>query len=161
MRVCCICGKPYEGQGNNPQPVMTWGDCCDLCNVTLVIPRRQLDAKKAATRAAADAITSTPLQYHESAKLNAFVGQRVRIEFWDGDNDVGVLHKDTLATMTQNPDADNAEIIGYYITRGGMLGELHFRKSHVKKIKRENVTRLDTLDPSRIGCVSVPRRGEK
>lgn len=46
MRVCCICGKPYEGHGNNARPV-DWGDCCDLCNVTVVIPRRQLDAKKA------------------------------------------------------------------------------------------------------------------
>lgn len=45
MRVCCICGKPYEGHGNNANPV-DWGNCCDLCNVTVVIPRRLLDAKK-------------------------------------------------------------------------------------------------------------------
>lgn len=159
MRVCCICGKPYEGHGNNANPV-DWGNCCDLCNVTVVIPRRLLDAKKDAARAAADAISSTSLQKHESAKLNKFVGQRVRIEFWDGDSDVGILHKDTLATYTQNPDAPNAEIIGYYLDRNPR-GELHFKKSHVVKIKRENATRLDTLDPSRIGCVSVPRRGEK
>ena len=27
MRVCCICGKPYEGYGNDPRPVEKWGDC--------------------------------------------------------------------------------------------------------------------------------------
>lgn len=49
MRVCCICGKPYEGHGNNANPV-DWGNCCDLCNVTVVIPRRLLDAKKDAAQ---------------------------------------------------------------------------------------------------------------
>lgn len=142
---CCICGKKFTGHGNNADPVEKYGECCDDCNINVVVPRRVLDAKKAATRAAADAITSNPLQKHESAKLNEFVGQRVRIEFWDGDSDVGVLHKDTLATYTQNPDAPNTAIIGYYLDRDAR-GELHFKKSHVVKIKRENTTRLDLVD---------------
>ncbi|MCM1218028.1 MAG: hypothetical protein NC548_26375 [Lachnospiraceae bacterium] len=159
MRVCCICGKPYDGRGNNPYPVETWGDCCDLCNVTLVIPRRLLDAKKAETRAAADAITSTPLQKHESAQLNEFVGKRVDIVFWDGDTDTGTLHKDTVAAFTQNPDAPNTCIIGYYIERLGR-GELHFKKSHVKKIQKAQLLRLDQIDPTRSGALGVPCGGK-
>lgn len=157
---CCICGKEFTGHGNNPAPVENYGKCCNGCHFNIVVPRRLLDEKKAATRAAADAIKSTPLQKHESAKLNEFIGQRVRIEFCDGDSDVGVLHKDTLATYTQNPDAPNTAIIGYYIDRDP-LGELHFKKSHVIKIKKENTSRLDLVDPSRTGCVSIPKRSEK
>lgn len=50
IRVCCFCGKPYEGYGNS-----TWGcwspeeeragagekqRCCDRCNIKVVIPAR-------------------------------------------------------------------------------------------------------------------------
>ncbi len=135
-----------HGARKQPRPVENFGKCCNDCYFNLVVPRRMLDTKKAAARAAADAISSAPLQKHESAKLNEFVGQRVRIEFWDGDSDVGELHKDTLATYTQNSDAPNTEIIGYYLDRDPR-GELHFKKSHVVKIKRENTTRLGLVDP--------------
>lgn len=37
---CCICGKEVEGFGNNPEPVKHEGRCCDVCNVTFVIPAR-------------------------------------------------------------------------------------------------------------------------
>lgn len=153
----CICGKEFTGHGNNPHPVEKFGKCCNACHFNIVVPRRLLDEKKAAMRAAADAIKSPPLQKHESAKLNEFVGQRVRIEFWDGDSDVGVLHKDTLATYTQNPDAPNTEIIGYYLDRNSR-GELHFKKSHVVKIERESTTRLDLVAP--IKTVYIPARAE-
>lgn len=36
---CSICGKEYQGYGNNAQPVNK-GRCCDYCNCTVVIPRR-------------------------------------------------------------------------------------------------------------------------
>jgi hypothetical protein len=43
---CCICHGTIEknlltgwDQGNNAQPVMN-GRCCDLCDTTVVIPRR-------------------------------------------------------------------------------------------------------------------------
>ena len=48
---CCICGKKFEGYGNNPcgaldhktlKPIV-WDSehvCCDDCNVTEVIPGR-------------------------------------------------------------------------------------------------------------------------
>ena len=159
---CCICGKEFTGHGNNPDPVEKFGRCCNDCHFNVVVPRRLLDAKKAAARAAADAIPSTPLQKHASAKLDKFVGQRVRIEFCDGDSDVGVLHKDTFATYSQCPDLENTKIIGYYIDRDPR-GELHFRKSHVVKIKRENVARLDLVDKvpdTSIKTVYIPARAE-
>lgn len=34
-----ICGKEYEGCGNNAQPVNN-GRCCDECNAKVVIPTR-------------------------------------------------------------------------------------------------------------------------
>lgn len=39
MEKCSICGKHYEGYGNNAYPV-NYGRCCDWCNTTVVIPRR-------------------------------------------------------------------------------------------------------------------------
>lgn len=39
QHICSICGKSYEGYGNNAQPVNN-GRCCNKCNETVVIPRR-------------------------------------------------------------------------------------------------------------------------
>jgi len=45
---CCICGKEFEGYGNNPWPVKEDGECCDDCNYEKVIPARinQLSKKE-------------------------------------------------------------------------------------------------------------------
>ena len=37
---CCICKKVKEGYGNNPNPYMFHGRCCDECNRLYVIPLR-------------------------------------------------------------------------------------------------------------------------
>lgn len=37
--VCCICGEPIEGYGNNAEPYKK-GRCCDACNMKFVIPAR-------------------------------------------------------------------------------------------------------------------------
>lgn len=37
---CCLCGGSREGFGNNPQPVVEEGRCCDECNRERVIPAR-------------------------------------------------------------------------------------------------------------------------
>ena len=44
---CCICGKEFDGYGNNPYPVGKYFDyldeeerCCDECNDSIVIPVR-------------------------------------------------------------------------------------------------------------------------
>ena len=38
--ICCICGEPIEGYGNNPRPYKHEGRCCDACNSKFVIPAR-------------------------------------------------------------------------------------------------------------------------
>lgn len=38
-KICCICEEPYEGYGNNAEPVCS-GRCCDKCNIERVIPMR-------------------------------------------------------------------------------------------------------------------------
>lgn len=43
--VCSICGKEYDGDGNNAKPVND-GRCCDECNANVVIPRRLADLNK-------------------------------------------------------------------------------------------------------------------
>lgn len=42
MKYCSICGKPYEGYGNNANPVND-GRCCNECNTKIVVPRRIQD----------------------------------------------------------------------------------------------------------------------
>lgn len=43
--VCSICGKEFDGFGNNAEPVND-GLCCDKCNNDIVIPRRLADLDK-------------------------------------------------------------------------------------------------------------------
>ena len=42
-KICSICGKKYEGYGNNAGPINN-GRCCDKCNITIVVPRRIQDS---------------------------------------------------------------------------------------------------------------------
>ena len=44
-KICCICGKEFEGWGNNPYPVVKDEDarCCDECNDEVVIPARIIE----------------------------------------------------------------------------------------------------------------------
>ena len=37
---CILCGKKIVGPGNNPQPLVQEGVCCDSCNYIKVIPAR-------------------------------------------------------------------------------------------------------------------------
>ena len=40
IKKCCICGKRFEGFGNNPAPVRETGECCERCNSNVVVPAR-------------------------------------------------------------------------------------------------------------------------
>lgn len=40
MKKCCICGKEFDGWGNDPWPIKDDGCCCDECNRQYVIPAR-------------------------------------------------------------------------------------------------------------------------
>lgn len=39
-KLCVICGQPYEGWGNNPDPLFHRGRACDSCDDLKVIPAR-------------------------------------------------------------------------------------------------------------------------
>ena len=41
---CVICGREFDGYGNNAEPVKP-GKCCDKCNLNVVIPERIIAAK--------------------------------------------------------------------------------------------------------------------
>ena len=51
---CCFCGEKYDHWGNNAEPVIEDGRCCDSCNWTVVIPARfrEYEAYEAAKAAA-------------------------------------------------------------------------------------------------------------
>lgn len=36
--ICCMCNKPYEGYGNNAEPIRS-GICCDDCNEIIIMER--------------------------------------------------------------------------------------------------------------------------
>lgn len=42
VHICSICETPFEGMGNNPQPVKPSIEqrCCDTCNTLIVVPER-------------------------------------------------------------------------------------------------------------------------
>ena len=41
MKTCSLCGYRFSGFGHNPEPVKAYRErCCDLCNMTVVIPAR-------------------------------------------------------------------------------------------------------------------------
>lgn len=48
-KICVICGKEFEGWGNNPYPVANEGECCDECNASKVIPARIKELTKNGT----------------------------------------------------------------------------------------------------------------
>lgn len=38
---CCICGKHITNEyGNNPYPIYNAGECCNICNMLIVLPAR-------------------------------------------------------------------------------------------------------------------------
>lgn len=43
---CCICGKEFEGWGNDPYPVKNERECCDECNYKYVLPARLNEINK-------------------------------------------------------------------------------------------------------------------
>ena len=57
MTKCVICGREFDGFGNNPNPIVDCaaeeGRCCDSCNWRFVVPMRLqiLETREFARRA--------------------------------------------------------------------------------------------------------------
>ena len=62
-RYCCICGKRIEGYGNEPWPiVLEPGErCCDLCNLTEVVPARMRQLKERKRMPVMDCFSMPPI----------------------------------------------------------------------------------------------------
>lgn len=37
--LCVLCDKEIEGWGNNPYPLAEEGECCDACNIDVIMAR--------------------------------------------------------------------------------------------------------------------------
>lgn len=61
------------------------------------------------------------MKTHEDERLNSLIGKRVRITFFDGGVDEGVLRR--------------SEYSQRYALQRVLRGDVHFYKSHVKKLE--------------------------
>ena len=48
MKICCICGRLFEGYGNDPRPVIDKPGkrCCDECNIKIVVAERMRSGER-------------------------------------------------------------------------------------------------------------------
>lgn len=60
---------------------------------------------------------------HKDSKLNSICGKKVRVVFWDNEERVGILR------------AADSRILGD--TFGYVVDNLHFKKSHIKRVEEE------------------------
>jgi len=53
MNACCICGRLFEGYGNDPRPVIDKPGkrCCDECNNKIVVTERMRLGERSRHRA--------------------------------------------------------------------------------------------------------------
>lgn len=49
-KICCICGKKFTEPGNSPFPVKEEGECCRVCNWTVVLRERFRRSKQSKKR---------------------------------------------------------------------------------------------------------------
>lgn len=49
-KTCCICGKKFTEPGNSPFPVKEAGECCRVCNWTVVLRERFRRSKQSKKR---------------------------------------------------------------------------------------------------------------
>ena len=84
-KICCICKKPFNGYGNNAEPVCS-GSCCDECNMKEVIPARMNMFKKPSKNESYD---TEGLSEYEL--LNLPVGTKVELEDMQGRKYIGYV----------------------------------------------------------------------
>ncbi len=80
---CSICGKEFEGFGNNAEPVND-GLCCDKCNEEVVIPRRLADLGK---KRSVDAKHKVKVFLNEFYKIKYDMLLKEKLEEVDSGND--------------------------------------------------------------------------
>ena len=64
-KICCICKKPFDGYGNNAEPVCS-GSCCDECNMKEVIPARLSMLDKSSSKDLTEGLEDYKITYYLS-----------------------------------------------------------------------------------------------
>lgn len=122
---CCLCGDEIIGYGNNPAPVADEGQCCDLCNITKVIPARLKqfrfdEEEKRYTDPTEDDLNEG---FEEASTRKPKVGDKIRIINMEGEMEyagregtieaidgIGQLHG-TWGGLAIAPEFDTIEIL--------------------------------------------------
>jgi len=87
---CSICGQPFTGYGNNPEPVVpiSTGQCCDTCNAVIVIPARMrgmgFRADTIVQQRAKSRGLDARLEKSKKKPTDKATGEGVRRNFWKG-----------------------------------------------------------------------------
>lgn len=68
-------------------------------------------------------------------QLTPYLNKKVEITFFDGDKEIGILHREEDFPNDPNKLKDGGYLLKPCFST--VNNELHFKKSHVKKIKEE------------------------
>lgn len=121
--ICDICGKEFEGYGNNPAP-LEGRICCDACNKTYVIPARlkKIDVKSKL----GDASMETPQITELRKKIGYLISDEVRaIDGYDEALKTVDLSEDQRKTLEEirNDEIDHTNKLNE-IYKGLMTGAI-------------------------------------
>lgn len=119
--ICDICGKEFEGYGNNPAP-LEGRICCDACNKTYVIPARlkKIDVKSKL----GDASMETPQITELRKRIGYLISEEVRaIDDYDEALKTVDLSEDQRKTLEEirNDEIDHTNKLNE-IYKGLMTG---------------------------------------
>lgn len=121
--ICDICGKEFEGYGNNPAP-LDGNICCDICNKTYVIPARL--KKLSITSKLGDAGIETPQITELRKKIGYLISEEVRaIDDYDEALKTVDLSEDQRKTLEEirNDEIDHTNKLNE-IYKSLMTGEV-------------------------------------
>lgn len=121
--ICDICGKEFEGYGNNPAP-LDGNICCDICNKTYVIPARL--KKLNITSKLGDAGIETPQITELRKRIGYLISEEVRaIDDYDEALKTVDLSEDQRKTLEEirNDEIDHTNKLNE-IYKSLMTGEV-------------------------------------
>ena len=106
---CCLCGRMFDGWGNNPAPLRDKGVCCDDCNGGVILARM----------AAREALAKQTTYIVKVAAL----GSVLSIEEFDGDNSLKQLQRCVGGLIERAPAVlpDGLADIDCYVDEEGLL----------------------------------------
>lgn len=135
--ICCICGKEFEGWGNDPAPVVMDEDakCCDACDMGVVLPAR-MTALREKKKDEKNKTSRTELLRAMSTIVGAINNEEI-IYGWlssgiaDGDEN---LPDDELYSMYGEDNATFADIMASFVrTMRRMVDDDEFDEEERRK----------------------------